>query len=325
MPAPKPWLETLTLEKLHRVAVRIGSPCSGTKAARVGGIRDAVSSVKSRGDAPLSLLSIDMGIRNLAFAHFTAPKATDTSVLYDCPTLRAWRRVAIAQASAPKGTTRTSLRDSEADETSMATKESFEPTDYARHAYALVRDMLATYHPNHIIIERQRFRSGGRAAVPEWTIRVGVFEGMLYAVLRTLIEQGGLEVEVEPMWPAQVNRYWLEGRDEVVVSGTKLTGREVKRAKINLVGDMLDSVTGKGEDKGKMCIGEETKPFVKEFVATWKKETRTKKDEVRSVTKLDDLADSLLQSLAWIDWQNHRKRIEVMGEKAVDLETGLLV
>ncbi|KAI1617968.1 mitochondrial resolvase Ydc2 [Exophiala viscosa] len=332
MPATKPWLETLTLDKLHRVAVNIGSPCSGTKTARVEGIRNVVSSVKSRGEKPLSLLSIDMGIRNLAFAHFTAPKAGDeTPAVYDHPTLQAWRRVAIASSSASQNAAKANklLRDvgSVEDDVGVATKESFEPMDYARHAYALVRDMLATYHPNHIIIERQRFRSGGRAAVPEWTIRVGVFEGMLYAVLRTLIEQGDLEVEVEPMWPSQVNRFWLEGQDRDVVPslGKKLTGREVKRAKINIVGGILERHAGPGTGAGKISISEEIQPFAKEFVATWKKEIKTKKNEMKSIPKLDDLADSLLQGLAWIEWQDHRKLLEILGSKAVDMETGCML
>lgn len=324
MPATKSWLEQLTLEKLHRVAVNIGSPCSGPKGVRAAGIRNTVSGVRNRGDKALSLLSIDMGIRNLAFAHFTAPKAADSSAMYAQPTLQTWRRVAIAQSS---GSTRISRRDGEDEEddaaslaTAGGTKESFEPADYARHAYDLVRDMLETHEPNHVIIERQRFRSGGRAAVPEWTIRVGVFEGMLYAVLRTLIEQGMLEVEVEPVQPTQVNRYWLEGRGvDVPAAGKKLTGREVKRAKIDLVGGMLD---GPSE---KISISEDIRPFAREFVSTWKRVGRTKRDEVKSITKLDDLADSLLQGLAWIDWHNHRRRIEVLGSKAVDMDSGRMV
>lgn len=311
------------------MAVNVGSPCSGPKGVRAAGIRNAVSGVKNRGDKPLSLLSIDMGIRNLAFAHFTAPKAADASALYAQPTLQTWRRVAIAQSS--NGTPQKSPRDGgenadggENEVISLATtgtKESFEPADYARHAYDLVRDMLQTHEPNHVIIERQRFRSGGRAAVPEWTIRVGVFEGMLYAVLRTLIEHGMLEVEVEPVQPTQVNRYWLEGGDAppVPAAGKKLTGREVKRAKIDLVGGMLD---GPSE---KISISEDIRPFAREFVSTWKREGRTKRDEVKSITKLDDLADSLLQGLAWIDWQNHRRRIDVLGSKAVELDSGRMV
>lgn len=268
-----------------------------------------------------------MGIRNLAFAHFTAKPATETTCLYGLPELHAWHRVAVSQA--PKGSkdglspgivgdpisevrTAAGLLDN-------VTKESFEPIDYAGHAYNLVDHMLQTYKPNYVLIERQRFRSGGRAAVPEWTIRVGVFEGMLYAVLRTLVESRKVKLVVEPMQPTQVNRYWLEGPDRTVpVSGKKLTGRDVKRAKIDLVGNILEGQSS----TARVMMAEGLQPLVQQFVSVWKKEVGTKRGESKGISKLDDLADSFLQGLAWINWQNNRQRLDALGAEALITESG---
>lgn len=354
---PKPWLEELTLDKLHRLAVSLGTPCSGTKSVRIQGIRHAVSATKEKGTADeakktktrtdrLSLLSIDMGIRNLAFAHLTAPASPSGLAMYATPTLQTWRHLVVsepgkgaskagsgspddgeghasAQPQAPTSTSTSTSASTGKNELELDGKESFEPADFARHAYRLIKYMLQTYQPNQILIERQRFRSGGRAAVPEWTIRVGVFEGMLYSVLRTLVEEGGISLDVEAMQPTRVNRYWLESSETAVplLSAKKMTGRDVKRAKIDLVGSMLESKSV----NSKMSISKDLEPFAQNFLSSWKNARRSKQDKGVNITKLDDLADSLLQGLAWIDWQNHRKKVDALGRDAVDVASGSLL
>jgi cruciform cutting endonuclease 1 len=334
MGSPKPWLNGLTIEKLHRLAVSLGVPCSGTKASRIEGIRRAASGVKLGQKEPLSLLSIDMGIRNLAFAHLTAAAhADDDASLYGSPTLQTWRRINISQSSTPSvgdsvrngpdlaKPDQIAAASSELLPAPAAAKESFEPIDYAVHAYTLIKDMLQKHEPTHILIERQRFRSGGRAAVPEWTIRVGVFEGMLYAVLRTLVQERQVELTVEPMQPTRVNRYWLESPETSTLTPTKRpTGREVKKEKIDLVGRIL-----REEPKGtRMSLNPALRPFADDFVSIWKNQTKKSRGVSESRSKLDDLSDALLQGLAWVDWQNNRRRIAVLGQDAVDLNSGRL-
>ncbi|KAL2428902.1 hypothetical protein ABEF95_004748 [Exophiala dermatitidis] len=456
------WLNKLTLAKLHRIAVSVGSPCSGTKAARVAGIRHAIENsnsvvavatttttttkdqetragagVGAEGTRDLSLLSIDMGIRNLAFAHITAPASAPTETqrdrnlqydYYGTPTLREWRRVEVASAltsgslspsssllelsesdsesgllgdsgsssssnalpasdataSAAAGSEQPTVPDASAttgasaakpkkkskkskspsssllpaaETTLTKEKESFEPIDYAHHAYHLITSLLQTYKPTHILIERQRFRSGGRAAVPEWTIRVGVFEGMLYAVLRTLVEQGKVDVLVEPVQPAFVNRYWLErtpsdsGMSMSIDksqnsesesagtggarSGRGLSGRETKRAKIDLVGRIL-TAEQKDHDHERpvVFVNKDLEGVTAQFLSIWQKDKKVKVKRksatgkgttttaTASISKLDDLADSLLQGLAWIHWQNARRRLHALGREGVEEGVG---
>lgn len=348
-PTPKPWLESLTLAKLHRLAVMIGSPSSGTKAVRIAGIREAVDKAASatqahdKPTAGLSLVSIDMGIRNLAFTHIKAPAVLgpDGSFHYGQPQIEAWQRLSV---SSPQGilppdekkkkTGKAGSTIGQPEEDGLLApapalagkaapklkpkKESFEPIDYAAHAYRFIDHVLTTYKPNQILIERQRFRTGGQASVQEWTIRVGVFEGMLYAVLRALAEERKLQLQVEPMQPARVNGSWLEGPESVkAIPAKKLSTRDVKQAKIALVCQMLQEEGG----QSRFTVTKQLRPFADEFVSVWKKETRNKKSAGGGIGKLDDLADSLLQGLAWINWQNNRIRLSSLGQEAFDLDT----
>lgn len=329
MPAPKPWLETLTLNQLQRLAVLIGSPCSGTKAVRITGIREAITQVaqdENQG-AGLSLLSIDMGIRNLAFAHISAPAIQGAGGLYQYgkPKIEAWRRLSVSnpremptavQSGEPSVGEEHEKSGSLSAQVAKAGNESFEPIDFATHAYKFIDHMLTEYKPNRILIERQRFRTGGQAAVQEWTIRVGVFEGMLYAVLRALAEERKLHLSVEPMPPGRVNRSWLQDSTSTeLVQGKRLSGRDVKQAKIRLVCEMLEE---RGT-KSHFAVGKQLRPLTEDFIAVWK-ETKTRKSTSHRIGKLDDLADSLLQGLAWINWQNNRVRLTSLGKEAFDLE-----
>ncbi|KEF61782.1 uncharacterized protein A1O9_03352 [Exophiala aquamarina CBS 119918] len=330
MPAPKPWLETLTLSQLQRLAVLIGSACSGTKPVRIAGIREAITQVGQyqKPDVELSLLSIDMGIRNLAFTHIKAPVLLGSEGLYQYgkPKIEAWQRLTVLNPQGMPRAVRSGKSSTGEDgdgsgppspQTAKTGKESFEPIDFAMHAYKFIDHMLTKYKPNQILIERQRFRTGGQAAVQEWTIRVGVFEGMLYAVLRTLAEERKLQLQVEPISPGRVNRSWLQdSKSPGVVQGKRSSSRDVKQAKIRLVCEMLEE---KGT-KSHFTVSKHLRPFTDAFLSAWKKETRAKKFTVNGIGKLDDLADSLLQGLAWINWQNNRVQVTSLGEEAFDLE-----
>ncbi|KAJ5811127.1 DNA-binding SAP [Penicillium robsamsonii] len=239
-----------------------------------------------------SILSIDMGIQNLAFAHLLVPRSNAPGVGIDtahprAPVLTAWHRLAISEISSlnlipgdntglvkpaesisgSDGATESSQsilpigteKDSPA-KIAKSTKEEnlYYPDIYAENAYTLIASLIAAYRPTHVLIERQRFRSGGGSAVLEWTLRVGIMEGMLYAVLQTLRQERGGDVAdlvVRGVEPSRVVRYWLEGgsgssipgkgkvgeKSEVEKKTKKLNAREVKKAKIDIVGRWLSA------------------------------------------------------------------------------------
>lgn len=309
------WLEKLKLVELHRVAASLGSPSSGTKSTRIDNIQRTIQQASKRiQDGPkrdLSIVSIDMGIRNLAFCHLKS--ATPAITQHQQPSriqLHAWQRMSFGNAS-PVRSSRASLPDQTQKPTQ---RESFEPTDYAKHAYEFVKTVVDKYQPTHVLIERQRFRSGGQAAVQEWSIRVGVFEGMLYAILRTLIEQEYCHCDVLPMLPVQVNQYWTmqSGQPHVTSKGTKITAKAMKQYKIDLVGRMLENraIGTSGLDVSSQAS--ETKIA---FLARLHKSSSASSD--LTLKKLDDLSDCLLQGLAWLAWQENSFRADQVGQEAL--------
>jgi cruciform cutting endonuclease 1 len=336
----KTW-KSLTNAQLHRVAVLIGTPCSGTKIARISGIEEALAerintSGRTQQAKSLSLVSIDMGIRNLAYVHFSAVSsdhinATGRYAAFAKPCLKTWKRLSISPASMNNTVAEVSQKASNSaplkaimtealDHSSIrdTVKESFEPFQYATYAYNLISDIITTHKPTHILIERQRFRTGGGSAVQEWTIRVGMFESMLYAVLKTLTEERSISINVQGVLPTKVNRYWFEEghKDTVVEPVRKLTGKEVKNAKMKMVDSMLTAAI---KSQSPFEISPEAQAMVGDFTARMNGSLRKVEGRGSGLVKLDDLADCLLQGLAWIDWQNNLERAKALGIDAFDL------
>jgi cruciform cutting endonuclease 1 len=273
-------LDGLKLSQLQSLAVSLGTQCSGTKTA----IKSSIREILPRRDTtrlrrPLSIVSIDMGIRNLAYAHLTADLDDDEELrkreewgCYRQPRLCVWEKIAIAPLMSKDTSESESdipIEDlsSQGPPKSRQTKvakairqsknDAFAPHLYAVHAVSLIKCIMAHKPtPTHILIERQRFRSGGSPIVQDWSIRVGVFEGMLYAVLRTLAEMNTgsgsgnvmdragklMNVDVEGILPGRVVRYWTDrgGAEETATGTAKLKGKAMKKFKIDVVGQALE-------------------------------------------------------------------------------------
>lgn len=350
---PATWLSKLTIAQLRRAAFAIGARSSGTKAVLIQQIQQELGAPHSAAEQKtnhkhgagyaqaLSIVSMDMGIRNLAYAHLMAApvsprKGTGGSALSldPRPSLLAWKRVVISDAPTGKGALAKRRKEpSHSDDVATlplpaangATekgvhleleKEAFDPTTFAKYAYKFIKSILSAHRPTHVLIERQRFRSGGGSAVQEWTIRVGVFEGMLHAVLQTLSEEGGLPVNIQAIDPGRVARYWLADRTAQRMERAG-SAREGKRAKIDMVGESLGSGDGKlvsiggGDDDG---ASQDVGQVVDAFLARWKKKAHNaRKAGTQDIAKLDDLSDCLLQGVAWVNWQKKRQDVLQRG------------
>ena len=320
------WLHDLKLDQLHRLATLVGSHCSGTKPVRIQGIQSAVDNavVLTRSghyrDGDLSLVSIDMGIRNLAYCNIKTPFPNSATAGLDSITLEAWQRVEVAESLASRkpiaGLKKSKVVAKALDIPTADTKESFEPQEYAKYAYSFVKRIIDEHNPSHILIERQRFRSGGGSAVQEWSIRVGVFEAMLYAAIRTLVEQKYCDCTVVPMPPAMVNRFWLNSATDDTPSykAKQKQGDRVKKQKIQIAGKLfsIGSV-----DKVPLSLSKAASKTKVDFLA---KLSGQKNLSSASIPKLDDMADSLLQGIAWISWQRNRLNLKSLGEKEFNLQ-----
>ena len=348
------WLSKLTLTQLRRIAFEIGAPSSGTKPVLTRQIQRELEASKSaaaqnRTQKPtpeppsnLSIVSIDMGIRNLAYAHLVAAPVSSADAsepsMYQQPSLMAWKRVVISRP--PKGTAASAKRkkgqkssddvataslqlaNGSVDEspTPEAEKEAFDPSTFANYSYKFIQSILTAHQPTHVLIERQRFRSGGASAVQEWTIRVGVFEGMLHAVLKTLSEEHGLQVVVHGVDPGRVTRYWLEG---TAARGSQRirSSKESKKAKIDIVsksfggsGEALVGIGLESSQANHQAVGQVVDAFLAK--RNGKDCSRQGKDST-DLLKLDDLSDCLLQGVAWLNWQNKRNEVLQRGLEAL--------
>ncbi|KAF9884186.1 hypothetical protein FE257_002244 [Aspergillus nanangensis] len=372
-----PWLQSLKTAQLQRIAQATGIQSSGPKAPLIQRLASELAQCEYRPDdhgsktTTLSILSIDMGIRNLAFAHLLVPQSSSPAVGGKrsssstpphsplittspiSPTLNAWRRLAISDLHlVPPSFSSSTANDNPNNPSTIprnlpdlvpTSKETFAPALYAQLAYDLLTSLLDTYRPTHVLIERQRFRSGGGSAVQEWTLRVGVFEGMLYAVLYALQQErvrrgAGLHSSsslspspiVVGIEPQRVARYWGDGlslshspsqSEDGEKRGKKkaTSSREGKRIKIDLVGRWLDSAAGV---PSKVLVGEDPDlhGWVDGYLQRWKGAgKRTKRTTAGpEIGKLDDLADCLLQGVTWLEWQKMRDRISREGIHALD-------
>ena len=337
---------SLKASQLHQIATLIGAPLSGTKPQLITGIYDVLRKA-DRGARDLTngldhesnpasgarqeslrVLSIDMGIRNLAFAFLTAETSTASHGI-SRPVLHQWKRTALTDV-APRSVSELAVAETDTPTSGLsraaskaAVAESFEPPVLASHAYEFAT-YCAALNPTHILIERQRFRSGGQSAVQEWSLRVGMLEAMLYATFHSMKAEklrGMSGTVIEPILPMRVNKYWFQNDASVA------KGKQAKLAKIKKVSEMLEDL---GSEKAAFDASNTVKDeIVRTFGSKGKRKTGSARQKAVGVeqsetvlSKFDDMADSLLQGLAWLGWQENRMKLLNGGIEALDVSTG---
>ena len=149
---------------------------------------------------------------------------------------------------------------------------------------------LQAYNPHTILIERQRYRSAGGAAIQEWTVRVNMLESMFHATLHTLAQTCGHDIVVHSVSPRKITGLWLADVEE------KLNVRETKMAKIACA-ERIVRWEEWGDKQAVEIVGE-ARMVAEGF-------NRAKRGDGR---KFDDLADSMLQGLGWWKWHVNRQR-----------------
>ncbi|KAI8630981.1 mitochondrial resolvase Ydc2 [Xylariaceae sp. FL1651] len=347
---------TLRVERLKRLAFLCGLPLGGRKEeliARLIAASDLPSPSKSR-LGPV-VLSIDLGIRNLAFSLLTpasqtpaakqqkrkstrSPPPSTTEPL--AVKLHAWQRLSLLDAAASAG-----ARSGDDDDADLSLG-AFTPAALAKTANAFLQETVLQFKPlpTHILIERQRWRSGGAPAIQEWTVRVNTLEAMLHASLRTLQDVGVWRGEVVSVRPERVGQLFLEAdrldavqtkgskeleedeTDEVKdikgerdsskkprmkQTGSRKTGAETKKLKIDLLGRWLgqrDLVVQPGNPE----VGRMLDAYRDTLKGTKRSKSKLIAEEaeiggepLKLGKKLDDLTDSLLQGIAWLRWQEN--------------------
>ena len=325
------WLSSCTGAQLSILAKAVGVNSSGTKAMLTSQLLDCLprGNLRLRGSRdtlqdPCRILSIDMGIRNLAYCCLMLPHTGRRAVTdFGSPVVQDWTRIAITEESIKSKRTRDVAPYQATGKVEENAKVAFDPATYSQYAYDLVTTLLKQLKPTHILIERQRFRSMGGSAVQEWTLRVNMFEAMIYAVLKTFSESGFWEGDVHPIIPSKVSNFWIMNKQGALKEGPGSKSTKIKTAKVDLVTEWLKNgghfqLQGAAAQLGEAYLRKRTsrdsKPSVKQKPSSVSKARAAAQG---SVEKLDDLADCLLQGMAWIRWEENRRLIMAKGAEAL--------
>ncbi|OTA57159.1 Ydc2-catalyt-domain-containing protein [Hypoxylon sp. EC38] len=307
--------------QLKQLAFLCGAKTSGKKSEIVERLvaiaKPRLSEPQATKDHQL-ILSIDLGIRNLGYS-LLAPAATlPSSKALNADDLRrpprvhlhAWKRRELLDPSLDK----------------PDDPECFSPASLAVAADRLVRQDLLPLKPTHVLIERQRWRSGGAAAIQEWTLRVNTLEAMLHASLRTLRELGHWNGEIASVGPDKVTRFWPAPATASVEDTPKTKGsrsgkgvvgkaqkeakskQDSKKHKIGVLAGWLK------EERGNKIIlpaNRDIEDAIKQYrrrLVRIRRSSAADEDPVRDdrPQKLDDLTDSLLQGVAWLKWEENK-------------------
>ncbi|KAI0102460.1 mitochondrial resolvase Ydc2 [Nemania sp. FL0031] len=344
---------SLRAEQLKRLSFLCGLPVGGRKddlIARLTAAAAASPAPKPRSSP--AVLSIDLGIRNLAFSLLTpavtssTPSSRKTSAkskkrsnanavpppfLSTSPppiTLHAWQRLSLLENPASQNGDEPAL--------DVDTTGQFAPATLAQTANFFLRETVLKLNPlpTHILIERQRWRSGGAAAIQEWTVRVNTLEAMLHASLRTMRDVGVWKGDVVSIRPERVGLLFLDaanlGAQEIVEDeepeedeadtstgkskkkrrGGRKTSAEAKKLKIGLLGGWLSQ----GDliiQPGSVGAGHMLDAYRDASTGTKRSKSKravSESEEGTPVTldrKLDDLTDSLMQGMAWLRWREN--------------------
>ncbi|POS86427.1 hypothetical protein EPUL_003500 [Erysiphe pulchra] len=283
--------------QLKLIAFKCGLAISGTKPNLLARIQNELNCIASTpvNDNYQRILSIDMGIRNLAYC------TLDVNLSFPPPKIHAWRNLSVSMTPV-----NLVIQDAK-EQQPLQANEAFDPASMSATAYNLLREELLHDKPTHVIIEQQRFRSMGARHIFEWTIRVNMFEAILHGILCTLKAEGIWNGTVVSVAPSRVGPFWL-GQDNDKRS-IKSVGFRNKRRKIDLVRSWLEN-DNSAVKLGNSEVLEIAERFMKSSTARSNK-SKTDRDDGKDISsnlaKLDDLSDSLLQGLAWIQWEENKR------------------
>lgn len=291
------------------------------------GIDDVPKILRRIPQEPMRIVSIDMGIRNLAYCVLDVQPSRN-------PTLEAWKKIAVSSAPKaqlkPAGDESVAEKAMELDEKALL-KESFEPGVLSRTAYNFIKETIIPFKPSHVLIERQRFRSTGNSQILEWTVRVNVFECMIYAVLQSLRAESLWQGQIIPIAPGKVGPFWLEEEglaysEDDAASQIISKVRKSKLAKIHNKGKKIDLVQHWLSSGKKVELGTpEVQELARSYHEKWNRKSGRRAKAIDAVDpgtdaggmgKLDDLADSLLQGMAFVQWEENKRAIRELGVNA---------
>ncbi|KAK5636570.1 hypothetical protein RRF57_012282 [Xylaria bambusicola] len=320
---------SLKAKGLQRLALLCGQSVTGRKAEISARLTRAVAAPPptSLASGPV-VLSIDLGIRNLAISLMTPTQASSsassgphrrkkagaaspsdqlTGFAARPPsiTLHHWQRLSLVNAQT------TGVNSSTIDDEEASTEEVFSPANIAQLTNGFLQQTVLRMDPlpTHILIERQRWRSQSSTSILEWTVRVNTLEAMLHASLQALRDVGVYKGDVTSVRPESVGKFFLGAGEEG--DPARDVSLNIKKAKIEMLGRWLSNDSDVIAPGNKLAT-EMIDAYKERVMGPRRRKTSVKLDKEENGeekltldTKLDDLTDSLMQGMAWLRWQEN--------------------
>jgi cruciform cutting endonuclease 1 len=224
--APK--VPTVTVKSLQALLTQIGSAISGRKEnlisrlsqdLKVPRMLECTGSRKS-----IRILSIDMGIKNLAFCvadvkvrNLVPEDGNKDEGMGTNMKIISWRRLDVVEEVSISTAKQTTEAKTIVNEEGI--EDPYTPSAMSSTAYNLLAHTLLPYKPDIILIERQRWRTSNGVAIQQWTVRVNTLEGMLWAILTALraeskssntsIRGTNRDYEIIGVDPKRVGNFWI--------------------------------------------------------------------------------------------------------------------
>lgn len=303
-----------------------------------------------------------MGVKNLAFCVLDLHKLPQESERPNAQTgdrtlslhLSDWKRLDVSERLMARHTnaqmaTSSPLAEDDvagAEELAETTSEEgssiYAPSSLSKIAFGLASEFLR-YKPDYILIERQRFRSGGGPAIQEWTVRVNMLESMLWAALETMrhghhgtqTAQEGNFPNVLEMSPRRVGMFWLTRGDFFPAPADIAASLTVSQDKAKTIETEVKKKSFEKKDKialarhwlslalttDELTVNADLAPMIASFCSPRERQSRRRskeeeheqevgtKDASAISGKLDDLADCLVQAVTFALWEQNRAKV----------------
>jgi cruciform cutting endonuclease 1 len=261
----------VSAKTLQALLTRIGSASSGTKDVLSARFerdvrrphlfnarpdwKERLASIDPK-HRTLNIMSIDMGIKNLAYCR-AAVSYPDGDAMRPEMEVGTWERLNLIDVTRP-------LRpDAPSPSHSEEVEDLYSPAVLSEMAYRFLKDAALQSPPDIVLIESQRWRSGGGAAIQQWTIRVNTLEAMLWAILnalraeslihapRTEYERKWRDYEVHGVSPKRVGQYWLGQHARALAESQE---KEILAFDQEVKANEKKLSRGKAEKKAKIAI-----------------------------------------------------------------------
>ncbi|CCC71647.1 hypothetical protein NCAS_0H03370 [Naumovozyma castellii] len=298
------YCNNVTAKTLKDLSLIIGSPIGITKLNRRTNIMEQCKHLeqlrlKRLHQGTLVINSIDTGISNFAISKFK------WDLMSPWPTLLSWEKIQLERKFLPELEIESS---------------SLEPNDFSLMTYRLVEYLLDekdnVSKPDLFTIERQRTRTMSSRFVLDPIIRCNILENVLYSTLENRIRYNNMgkhEYSVLSSNPQRMTSFWCPTDNDK--NKKKNSNKYSKDFKIKLVKEIIrNSCMDNANDLGRPFIGipqdwkidlvkllnSSASAKFKLFNCLRNHENDT--SNISGVKKDDDLADSFLHGLSWMEW-----------------------